>query len=333
MTVGSVPSLMAEDRVELLHQRMEAVGNELARLTLKHTAAVAARAAGANPWGTDLPPHFLVQLFELLKWDLSTPNQYWSSKSTGACAVMRATCATWCRIHDANYPRRLRLRLRRSVAIVEGKMRLFQRVSEVDLSMCDEDLVGGVLVEMRAMPSLRTLEIPASSTTSAVDAEALYGLTTLTTLSVNAEEMYDDEGDTILADAAGEWVLDLSKLATTLTSLDLKHTHLTAEAAQGLSSLTKLSTLHLDGCIRLTSAAMKPVSQLTALTTLSLSYCRNVETEGLRAVSRLTTLTSLSVAVNPNVDSEGLRSISALTALTSLNLASCQHVTARACAS
>jgi len=283
ITVGSVPSLMAEDRVELLHQRMEAVGNELARLTLKHTAAVAARAAGANPWGTDLPPHFLVQLFELLKWDLST-GRNWSSKSIGACAVMRATCATWCRIHDANYPRRLRLRLRRSVAIVEGKMRLFQRVSEVDLSMCDEDLVGGVLVELSAMPSLRTLEIPASSTTSAVDAEALYGLTTLTTLSVNAEEMYDDEGETILADAAGEWVLDLSKLATTLTSLDLKHTHLTAEAAQGLSSLTKLSTLNLEGCIRLTSAAMKPVSQLTALTTLHLNGCPKVTAAGKRAL-------------------------------------------------
>jgi hypothetical protein len=66
------------------------------------------------------------------------------------------------------------------------------------------------------MPSLRNLTLPSSCAESAVDAEAVYGLTTLTTLSFRAEE----DADGMYVEEAGEWVLDLSRL-TTLTTLRL----------------------------------------------------------------------------------------------------------------
>jgi hypothetical protein len=102
--------------------------------------------------------------------------------------------------------------------VLEGKMEWFQSVTTVDLVWCEED-ISSILVELRSMPCLRTLELPASCTERAADAEAVYGLTTVTTL-----KFQDDDGDVVIRipEGAGEWVLDLSRL-TTLTSLDFEY--------------------------------------------------------------------------------------------------------------
>jgi hypothetical protein len=66
-------------------------------------------------------------------------------------------------------------------------MRLFESVTEVDLSGCGYG-VPGDLAELQSMPLLRSLVLPPSCGESAVDAEAVYGLTTLTTLHFFLED-------------------------------------------------------------------------------------------------------------------------------------------------
>ena len=122
---------------------------------------------------------------------------------------MRAVCSSWSDIVDALLPRLLPLR---SLSVtMEGKLCWFESV--VDLTEC-ENGGAGVLPELRSMPSLRSLVLPASCAERAVDAEALCGLTTVTTLSFCPE--YDEDGEQVV----GEWVLDLSRLPTR-TSLHL----------------------------------------------------------------------------------------------------------------
>jgi hypothetical protein len=91
----------------------------------------------------------------------------------------------------------------------EGQAGLVPERGGVNLTRCEEEEdVSGVLAELGSMPSLRSLELPSSCAQRAVDAEAVCGLTTLTTLC------FDRNG------VVGEWVLDLSRL-TTLTTLRL----------------------------------------------------------------------------------------------------------------
>jgi hypothetical protein len=71
------------------------------------------------------------------------------------------------------------------------------------------------------MPSLRSLSLPARCAERAVDAEAVCGLTTLTTLSFSGGFSggggeYDEDGQRV---ELGEWVLDLSRLTSISSSL------------------------------------------------------------------------------------------------------------------
>ena len=137
--------------------------------------------------------------------------------------------------------------------MVEGKLGFFESVTEVDLTDCGF-LVGRtcvrgvlrrpwcaeVLAELRSMPSLRSLKLPLSCTEIAVDAELVCGLTTLTTLRVDArEERYgEDDYGTVGDYRGGMWKLDLSRL-TTLTSLHLKSCPaVTDKEVLALSNLT-----------------------------------------------------------------------------------------------
>jgi hypothetical protein len=307
---------MDDDRLELLRARMEVLRIQAEKLDAEEVSVVATRvAATANPcWATDLPKPFMVQLLNLL------------TCKPAACAAIRATCSTWSSMHDAWFPGPLRLRSRRSVEIMEGKMKWFPSVKEVDLTRCEDDSSSGVLVELRSMPSLRTLKLPAICAESTVDAEAVCGLTTLTTLQLRDTAEYDNAGNRMQDEP--RWMLDLSRLTSTLTTLDLHigGRWLTDEAAQGLSGLTGLSTLTLNVC-SLETEAMHAVSHLTNLTTLNILYCLNVGSEGLCAVSRLTNLTTLNASCSHEMDSEVLRAFHSLTALTSLGLCDCPQLT------
>ena len=208
------------------------------RLDAKADAVLAARAAGVSQWA-ELLPQFLQQVLEYLEWD------------PVACAAIRATCSTWCGIHDSLYPGRLQPR--GSLAVMVGKLGWFQSVTEVDLTRC-EGGVPGTLAELESMLSLRSLTLPSSCAARAVDAEALYGLTTLTTLRFCPEDYEYDEHVEVV-----EWPLDLSRL-TTLNSLDLY------------------------GCAAVADKEVLALSNLTGLADLNLGYCNNVTSEVLRAV-------------------------------------------------
>jgi hypothetical protein len=138
--------------------------------------------------------------------------------------------------------------------VMQGKLSWYQSVTEVDLTGCESG-VCGPLAELASMPSLRSLKLPASCAESAVDAEAVCGLTTLTELRFYVEL---DE-NFLLVEEVGEWVLDLSRLTT-------------------------LNTLVLECCHAVTDKEVQELSHLTGLKYLSLNYCINVSSEGLRAV-------------------------------------------------
>jgi hypothetical protein len=248
-------------RVALKRTRAAALVSEAARLAAEadaeNVAVLAARAAGVSQWGSNLPPLVLQQVFQLLQWD------------PAVCGAIRLVCSTWSSLLDALYPGRLRPR--RSLAVMVGKMGLFESVTEVDLTGCKNG-VCGPLAELSSMMSLRSLSLPSSCAERAVDAEAVCGLTTLTTLRLS------DRGQVV-----GEWVLDLSRLPT-VTTLRLQDcAAVTDKEVRALSKLTGLTDLKLEGCNNVTSEGLLAMSSLTALTTLNLSGC-NVSTEVLRAV-------------------------------------------------
>jgi hypothetical protein len=281
---------MDDCRGLLLRARAVAWPNEAARLNEEADAVLAARAAGESPWGSELPPPFLQKVLELLQWE------------PAVCGVVRAVCSTWCGILDALLPR---LRPRGSAAVMEGKLGWYQSVTEVELLHGDEGSISGVLAELGSMPSLRSLKLPSWCAESVVDAEFVYGLTTLTSLQFRAMEWLDEDGEPLEEEEAGEWVVDLSRL-TTLNVLDLwECTAVTDKEVLALSNLTGLTDLNLGGCINATSEGLCAVGSLTALSTLTLRG-PNVTSVVLRAVNSLPALTGLDICDSDNVSSEVL---------------------------
>ena len=112
-------------------------------------------------------------------------------------------------------------------------------MTEVYLWDYEEEDMSRHLPALRSMPSLRILELPVSCAESAADAEALYGLTMLTTLRFcEMRERDGDDGE--LVEDVGEWVLDLTRL-TTLTCLFPLLSHVDGRATAGCEQ-----QLHLD---------------------------------------------------------------------------------------
>jgi hypothetical protein len=277
---------MEDCRVARLRALALARPTEAARLNAEVDVVLAARAAGQSQWGSELPPLFLLLVLQYVRWD------------PAVCRVIRAVCSTWSSIHDALRPGGLWPS--RSAVTMQGKVSWFKSLTELDLTSCG-DTVSGVLAELRSMPSLRILWLPASCAERAVDAEAVCGLTTLTTLSFDAETGEDG----MYVEQAGEWVLDLSRLTT-------------------------LTTLRLWRCSAVKDKQVLELSHLTGLTGLDLGSCRGVTSEGLRALGSLTALSTLDLCGCLNVSDEVLRALSSLTALTTLDLRSCPNVTAAA---
>ena len=153
-------------RVALKRTRAAALVSEAARLAAEadaeNVAVLAARAAGVSQWGSNLPPLVLQQVFQLLQWD------------PAVCGAIRLVCSTWSSLLDALYPGRLRPR--RSLAVMVGKMGLFESVTEVDLTGWLY-VVPGPLAELRNMPSLRSLSLPSCCAERAVNAAAVCGVT------------------------------------------------------------------------------------------------------------------------------------------------------------
>ena len=169
---------------------------EAARLDAEADAVLAVRAAGQSLWGSELSPLFLQLALEYLQWD------------PAVCGVMRAVCYTWGSILDSLLPR---LDPWGSAAVIKDKLGWYQSLTEVDLTGWVEADVSGVLVELESMPSLRSLTLPSSCAERAAVAEAVCGLTKLTTLRFEAPDQEYDEDDELVV---GEWVLDLSRLPT-----------------------------------------------------------------------------------------------------------------------
>jgi hypothetical protein len=260
---------MEDCRVARLRALAQARPTEAARLNEEADATLAARAAGQSLWGSELSPLFLQLVLERLQWE------------PAVCGVMRLVCSTWGSILDALLPR---LVPRGSASVMNGKLGWYQSVTEVDLTGCEEEDVSAVLAELESMPCLRSLVLPSRCAERAVDAEAVCAITTLTTLRFEApEEEYDEYGE--LVEEVGEWVLDLSRLPTLTTTLNLAWcTAVTDKEVLALSNLKGLTNLNLSGCKNITSEGLRAVSSLTVLKSLILGRCSNVSAEGLRAV-------------------------------------------------
>jgi hypothetical protein len=237
---------MEDCRVARLRALAVARPTEAARLNEEVDAVLAARTAGQSLWGSELPPLFLRLVLERLQWD------------PAVCGVMRLVCSTWSSILDALLPGRLEPNnWTWGWAAMDGKLRWFESVTEVDLlkARCvEKEDVSGVLAELASMPSLRSLVLPASCVERVVDAEAVYSLTTLTTLRF--VKVFDVDGFPM---EVGEWVLDFSRLPT-------------------------LTSLHLEECAAVTDKQVQELSSLTGLTSLYVDDCRNVTIDGLLAV-------------------------------------------------
>jgi hypothetical protein len=261
--------------------------------------AVLAARVGVSQWRSnpmlfrgwaELPKELLAKVLELLQW------------RRGVCGAVRAVCSAWGDVHD-EYCRKLQSR--RSAAVMKDKLAWFPSVTEVNLEGCAVKDASAVLAELGSMPSLRSLSLPASCAERAVDAEAVCGITTLTSLRFHPVWEYDDDGNVEEVVVVGEWVLDLS-------------------------TLTTLTSLHLEGCGAVTAKQVLALSNLTGLAVLNLRCCDTVTAEGLRALSSLTALSTLTLTLsyNPNVTDEVLRSLSSLTALSTLDIYGCHNVTA-----
>jgi hypothetical protein len=238
---------MDDRRVAWLRARAVAHRVEAARQDAEADATLAARAAGVSRWA-ELPPLVLQQVLQLLQWE------------PAVCSVMRLVCSTWGSILDALLPRTLTPRHSLAVMTMEGKLGWFESVTTVDLTRCEAVDVSAVLAELRSMPALRCLTLPATCGERAVDAEAVYGLTELTMLffSVEPSRREYEDGGVYVVTAQGEWVLDLSRLTT-------------------------LTILEVEGCL-VTDKQVRALSSLTDLTSLNLACCRNITSNGLRAV-------------------------------------------------
>jgi hypothetical protein len=290
------PSSMDDCRVARLRARLQALRSEAAEveteLEAELEAVLAARAAGVSPWGSELLPLFLQQLLEHLQWDKDT------------CRAIRATCSTWCGVHDALLPQ---LELRGWMTGMAGKLGFFQSVETLRLH--DADGFSGHLEELRSIPSLKSLQLPSRYAERAVDATALCTLTGLTYLRIDGVE-----------GATGEWVLELGGF-TMLTSLHLRHCTVTDAEVLAVGTLTALTSLRLFCCRNVTDVAVVALSELTGLTVLGLAGC-NVTNVALGALGGLTGLTELDLG-GCNVTDVGVGVLSGLTGLTTLSLSAC----------
>jgi hypothetical protein len=250
---------------------------EAVRLEAEADAVLAVRAAGVSPWGSELLPLFLQHLLEHLRWDKDT------------CRAIRATCSTWCGVHDALRPGGLELR--GWMAGMKGKLGFFESV--VTLRLHDADSFSGHLEELRSMPSLKSLWLPSRYAERAVDATALCTLTGLTTLRLDGVEK-----------ETGEWVLELGGF-TMLTSLRLRQCTVTDADVLAVGTLTALTSLCLFCCRKVTGVAVAALSGLTGLTKLNLSGCSKVSDVGVSRLSGLTALSELYLRDCPNVTAAG----------------------------
>jgi hypothetical protein len=265
---------------------------ESVRLEAEADAVLAARAAGVSPWGSELLPLFLQQLLELLRWDKDT------------CRAIRATCSTWCGVHDALRPGGLELRgWMAGMGGSWGSSRAWRH------SACTDGF-SGHLEELRSMPSLRSLQLPCRYAERAVDATALCTLTGLTSLVLEGVE-----------DEAGEWVLELGGF-TMLTSLHLRHCTVTDADVLAVGTLTALTTLILFTCVNVTDVSVAALSELTGLTVLGFAGC-NLTNVAVGALSGLTGLTALNLS-GCNVTDVAMGTLSGLTGLTVLSLGGCK---------
>jgi hypothetical protein len=281
--------------------------SEGVRLNVKADAVLAARAgAGESPWASALPPLFMQQVLELLQWQ------------PAVCGIMRAVCSAWCNIVDALFPGPLqpqpfqgsfieRMAYGLPAAVMKGKIGWFPSVTELHMEEDYDGDFSSPLVELVSLPSLRSLSLPSSYAASAVAAEAIYGVTTLTTLYLVG--MGDDDEGTPPDEEGNynahlfekremyldEWVLDLSRLTTLTTLIIGDCPAVTDKEVKALRNVTGLTTLHLGGCHNVTIKGLRALRSLPALSTLDISYCRNLKSEELQTLSSLTALSTLNL--------------------------------------
>jgi hypothetical protein len=274
-------------RAEQSHTHRTAKRSEAAEVEAELEAVLAARAAGVSPWGSELLPLFLQQLLEHLQWDKDT------------CRAIRATCSTWCGVHDALRPGGLKLR--GWMTGMEGKLG-FQARGETPPARRGQLLGSSGRAAEHAVAQGPRAAFPLRRADG-----GCYGA-----VHSHGVHLSEDRG---CGGATGEWVLELG--FTMLTTLDLRHCTMTDAEVLAVGTLTALTSLELGGCRNVTDVAVAALSGLTGLTELDQGVVTDVAVETLGG---FTSLTELDLE-GCNVTNVGVSRLSGLTGLTELSLA------------
>ena len=349
--------------VDALRTEMEALAVQQSALQTRATGLQARivtveeyRAARSSEWGSELPYSLLGEVFNLVGW------------GGPECAAMRLVSVGWCSAHDSMC-RKLRIR---SWSNWPGWAAgtLLERVTTVDLRKVwgynARDGRATCLSRLKSLPSLTSLELCLSDVLSKVEAKALGGLTTLTSLTLvrNLEHTlkFDESHCEDLIecrDGYESWEMDeygcgcghcgADQEDYLEDLMDEQAMQLRSYAgrdhwAEALSPLTALTHLDLSKCQNVTANTLGPLSKLTALTSLELGdgvgfrvlvgvdferLHHTITNEAIRAVASVSSLMALKLTACGMTD-KGLAKLARLPALTSLHLTECYKVTATA---
>ena len=293
------------------------------------------RAARSSKWGSELPYSLLGEVFSSVGW------------GGPECAAMRLVSAGWCSAHDLMCPK-LRIRSWKSwPGWAAGTLKQLERVTTVDLSEVltayRGDEMATRLPLLQSLPSLTSLELHLNDMLSEVEAKALGGLTTLSSLTLvrNLEHNFGVDEGLVYCSAVLQYLEDLTDEHVNQLRTYASKDHW----AEALSPMTALTHLDLSKCQNVTANTLRPLSKLTALTSLELgdeiailggvtilgSVTRyTINHEAMHALASVSSLTSLKLTWCGEVTDKGLAELGRLPALTSLHLTECSKVTAQA---
>lgn len=181
----------------------------------------------------------------------------------------------------------------------------FKKITILDLTI--SSITNEGLKEVGFLIDLKTLDLSYNKNITDSGFLHLFRLTTISQLSLCCCFRLLDKSSGLN---------NVSKL-TSLTSLDLDHTHISDSGASSLSNLVNLTFLSLSGSPSITSLSF--ISKLRKMSHLNISNCCSLFDEELVHLANLTNMRVLKMR-NCNFDGKGFRFLSMLTNIDLLDL-------------
>jgi hypothetical protein len=319
--------------------RQAQLAAELADLDARVSAVEEYRAARSSKWGSELSYDVLGAVLQILGW------------GGPECKAVRLVSAGWCSAHDLMCPE-LHIRSWNWPDSAADTLKQLERVTAVSVSYSSglRREMATCMPLLRNLPSLTGVLLDFDDVLSKVEAKALGGLTTLSSLTLvrDLEHQFGYDDDFVYG-FGFDGDLDEHEEAVDeyLQELFVEHTKMLRSYARkdrwaaALSPLTNLTHLDLSMCQNLTAETLLPLSKLTALTALELRdevpivggefdyYHYGIGSKAMTAVAAVSSLTSLELKECNRVTDKGLAKLARLPALTSLRLVRCDSVSAK----